>query len=238
MELRSQTQRLCLILALLAAPLAAEVIELGAVHGRLRARAEGVLRMDEEGLSFASEARQRRFRWRWAEIQRLELVRDRIIVTGYRDRGLVRLYQDERAAFLFTGTPAVDRLYAFLAPRLDQRLIARVALPPAHELWRIPVKRLRKGRGAHGELIVEPDRILFVAQGRGESRVWRDADLDNITSAGPLHLALTAREPGAHYEFQLKQNLDPRRYEALWLRLNRPRGLALLDQSQPKETPK
>lgn len=235
MELRSQTQRLCLTLVLLAAPLAAEVIELGAAHGRWRARAEGVLRLDDDGIAFASEAKARRFRWRWQEIQALELVRDRIIVTGYRDRGLVHLYADERAGFRFTGTPSVERLYAFLEPRVDQRLIARIALPPGEEQWRIGVKRLRKGRGAQGELVIEPARILFVAHGHGESRVWRDSEIDLISSAGPHQLSLTAREPDTHYDFQLKQALDPKRYDALWLRLNRARGLALLDNQPTKE---
>jgi hypothetical protein len=236
MELRSQTQHLCLTLALLAAPLAAEVIEVGAVHGRWRARAEGVLRLDDDGVAFASEMKARRFHWRWREIQSLELVRDRIIVTGYRDRGIVHLYADERAEFRFAGTPSVERLYAFLEPRMDQRLIARIALPPRAEQWRIGVKRLRKARGAQGELIVEPARILFVAQGHGESRVWRDSEIDLISSSGPHQLSITAREPDTHYDFQLKQALDPKRYDALWLRLNRPRGLALIDNQQPKET--
>lgn len=236
MELRSQTQRLCLTLFLLVAPLAAEVIELGAVHGRWRARAEGVLRLDDDGVAFSSEVKARRFRWRWQEVQSLELVRDRIIVTGYRDRGLIHLYADERAEFRFTGTPSVERLYAFLEPRMDQRLIARIALPPREELWRARVKRLRKGRGAQGELIVEPARILFVAQGRGESRVWRDSDIDLISASGPHQLSLTAREPDTHYDFQLKQALDPKLYDALWLRLNRPRGLALLENQPTKET--
>lgn len=235
MELRSQTQRLCLSLVLLAAPLAAEVLELGAAHGRWRARAEGVLRLDGDGLAFASEVKGRRFSWRWREMQRLELLRDRIIVTGYRDRSLVRLYSDERAEFRFTGTPSVESLYAFLEPRMDQRLVARIALPPRQELWRIGVKRLRKGRGAQGELIVEPARILFVAQGRGESRVWRDSGIDLVSSSGPHQLSLTAREPDTHYDFQLKQALDPKRYDELWLRLNRARGLALLENQPQKE---
>lgn len=236
MELRSQTQRLCLTLLLLAAPLAAEVVEIGAAHGRWPKRAEGVLRLDDDGAAFAGRTKTRRLDWRWREIQSLELVRDRIIITGYRDRGMVRLYADERAEFRFTGTPAVESLYAFLAPRMDQRLVARIALPPREELWRAGVKRIRKARGAHGELIIEPARILFVAQGRGESRVWRDSEIDLISSSGPHQLSITAREPDTHYDFQLKQALDPKRYEALWLRLNRPRGLALLENQQPKET--
>lgn len=236
MEFRSQTQCLGLSLILLAAPLAAEVLELGAAHGRWGARAEGVLRLDGDGFAFASEAKRRRFRWRWQEIQRLELLRDRIVVTGYRDRGLVRFYADERAEFRFTGTPPVESLYSFLEPRMDERLIARIALPPRQELWRIGVKRLRKGRGAQGELIVEPARILFVAQGRGESRVWRDSEIDLISSSGPHQLSLTAREPDTHYDFLLKQALDPKRYDELWLRLHRARGLALLENQPTKET--
>jgi hypothetical protein len=232
MALGSQTQRLCLTLLLLAAPAAAELIELKAEHGRWRWRAEGLLSMDGDGLRF--DAPGRRFSWRWAEIQQLELVRDRILVTGYRDRGLWKMYADEQAEFRFAGTPDVERLYAFLSTRMDQRLVARVALPPHEVLWRVAAKRVRKGRGAQGELIVEPGRVLFVAQGRGESRVWRDAEINLISSSGPHQLTLSAHAPDGDYEFQLKQALDPAKYDALWRRLNRPRGLELL-ANQPKE---
>lgn len=232
MALRSQTQRLCLTLLLLAAPAAAEVIELKAEHGRSRWRVEGLLSMDGDALRF--DAPGRRFSWRWAEIQQLELIRDRILVTGYRDRSLWRMYQDQDAEFRFSGTPDVERLYAFLSERMDQRLVARVALPPRDVLWRVPAKRLRKGRGAHGELIVEPGRILFVAQGHGESRVWRDSEINLISSSGPHQLTLTGYPPDGEYEFQLKQALDPVHYDALWRRLNRPRGLELL-ANQNKE---
>ena len=232
MAFGSEAKRIGLAALLVCAPLAAETIELGAEHGRWRWRVEGTLRLEDDGARF--DAPGQRQAWRWAEIQQLELVRDRIILTGYRDRGLVRLYSDERFEFRFTGTPDVERLYAFLAARMDQRLVARVALPPREPLWRVGVKRVRKGRGAQGELIVEPARVLFVAQGRGESRVWRDQEIELISSSGPHQLTLTAREPDENYEFQLKQALDRDQYDALWRRLNRPRGLELL-ANQPKE---
>lgn len=232
MALGSEAKRIGIVALLVCAPLAAETIELGAEHGRWRWRVEGKLRLEDDGARF--DAPGRRLAWRWAEIQQLELVRDRIIVTSYRDRGLVRLYTDERFELRFTGTPDVERLYAFLAARMDQRLVTRVALPPRGPLWRVGVKRVRMGRGAQGELIVEPARVLFVAQGRGESRVWRDQEIELISSSGPHQLTLTAREPDGNYEFQLKQALDQDQYDALWRRLNRPRGLELL-ANQPKE---
>lgn len=232
MAFGSQTKRLGVVALLGCAPLMAESLELGAEHGRWRWRAEGVLRLDDDGLHFNAPGR--RFMWKWASIQRLELLRDRVIVTGYRDEGWMRLYADEREEFRFTGTPDVEQLYTLTARRMDQRLVARLALPPREALWRLPAKRLRKGRGAHGELIVEPARVLFVAPGHGESRVWRDDEIDLISSSGPHQFALTARAPDGDYEFQLKQALDPEQYEALWRRLNRPRGLELL-ANQPKE---
>lgn len=234
MAFGSEAKRCGVITLLLCSPLAAQMVEVKAGHGRLRWRAEGALRFDEDGLSFASEAKARRFQWRWAEIQSLELWRDRVVVAGYRDQGALRFHRDERQEFRFRETPEVERLYAFLAARMDSRLVARVALPPREVQWRVPAKRVRPGRGAQGELIVEAGRVLFVAQGTGESRVWRDADIDLISSSGPHQFTLTARAPGGDYEFQLKQVLDRDRYDALWMRLNRPLGLELL-ANQTKE---
>lgn len=214
----------------MAAPLLAQTIELPVRHSHAIGSCAGALVLNSDGLSFdhaPDKGKRHHFSWAWANIQQLDLVRDRIVVTSYRDRALM-FGADQRFEFVFTETPDVRALYSALAARMDQRLTARVALPPAKPLYRVNVKRLRKIHPVEGELVVEASRVLFIATAPGESRVWRNSDLINVSSSNPFSLSVATYERGGDFDFQLKQALDTAQYDALWKRLNRPRGLELI----------
>jgi hypothetical protein len=80
-------------------------------------------------------------------------------------------------------------------------------------------------------LIVGEDRIVFRSDRKGESRTWRYADIDNISTTGPFQLTVTTFERSrANYgnrkgfNFQLKEQLEETRYNELWRQLNRRKG--------------
>jgi len=80
------------------------------------------------------------------------------------------------------------------------------------------------------------DEIVYKSTRKGESRAWRYRDIDNIGSSGPFQLTITSFERARmqygsrkDFEFQLKQPLEEARYNDLWLRLNRSKGLQVLD---------
>lgn len=58
------------------------------------------------------------------------------------------------------------------------------------------------------------------------SRTWRIQDLENVSSSDPFDLTVTTHE--REFRFQLKQALNEARYQELWLRVNRVRGLQIL----------
>lgn len=224
-----------IVLALLAVPAAA--LDFPARHNHWRKGCAGILTLDAGGAAFRQAGARKEphaWRWTWADIQRLEISDDRRVrVRTYRDSRL-RLGADAEYEFLLDGRPDLAPVYELLRAATDARFVARLAAPGGKLEWELPAKRVRKTGGALGVLRVYGDRVVFAADKPGESRTWRDSDIALVSSAGPLHLSLTAAGAGEAFEFQLRRSLRPEQYERLWLRLEAQRGLKLLNEE--KET--
>jgi hypothetical protein len=134
------------------------------------------------------------------------------------------------------GDAAGAPLYALLRTKLDSRFAPRWADPGLKPEWSLPAKML-SGRfpagnwGGEGRLIVADGAVSFSSAKTGYSRTWLDKEIENVASEPPFQLTLAVREGGVAktVEFQLKQELDAAQFDALWRRLNRPRGLKLLN---------
>jgi hypothetical protein len=226
-----------IVLALAAAPAAA--MDFPARHNHWRGGCAGILTLDADGAGFTQAGAKKKphaWRWKWEDMQRLEIGDDRRVrVRTYAD-SRVRLGRDIEHEFLLDGAPDLAPVYELLRTAADSRLVARLAAPGAKFEWELPAKRLKKTGGALGVLRVYEDRVVFAAARPGESRTWLDADIALVSSSGPLHLALTSAGAGEIWEFQLRRGLAPERYERLWLRLEAQRGLKLLHEE--KETTK
>lgn len=234
MELRSQKTPLCLI-ALLLVPAACAAYEFPARHDHWRSGCAGILRFDADGVSFhqiSNKETPHRFNWNWTQIQQLEIGDGRMVrLTGYRDRPYLA-GKDQPFDFYLDGRPDLSPVYQLLRGHLDQRLIVRLADMAGKPLWQLPVKRLGAVRGTQGTLAVFADRVVYRSDTPWASRTWRDSDIDNISTSGPFQLTVTTFEHGGTFHFQLRQGLPPEQYQALWLRLNRPKGLAIISNSK------
>jgi hypothetical protein len=234
MELRNQKRTLCLI-ALLLAPAACPALEFPARHDHWRSGCAGILKFETDGVSFTqigNKETPHRWTWNWTEIQQLEIGDGRMVrLTGYRDR-LYLAGKDHPFDFYLDGRPDLTPVYRLLRGHLDQRFIVRLADMAGKPLWQLPVKRLRSIRGTQGTLAVFADRIVYKSSTPWASRTWRDSDIDHISTAGPFQLTVTTFEHGGTFDFQLRRSLPPEQYQALWLRLNRPKGLAILSDSK------
>jgi len=229
----------CLVIVLaLAWPAAA--LDFPARHRHWRGGCAGVLTLDADGAGFRQAPAKKKahaWRWKWEDIQQLELGDDRRVrILSYKDRALA-LGRDQAYEFVLQGSPDLAAAREWLGRLMDGRFIARLAAPGERLLWELPVKRIRRNAGPQGVLRVYEDRVVFAAGKAGESRTWRDSDIDMISSAGPFELSIVTFERGGRFDFQTRQRLDAARYEALWLRLESLRGLRLLQESnQEKET--
>jgi hypothetical protein len=69
--------------------------------------------------------------------------------------------------------------------------------------------------------------VVFRADPAGESRTWRIADIESVTSSGPFDLTLTTREK--EFQFDLKRVLPEARYQELGRKVNRAQGLQIFN---------
>lgn len=229
--------RIVSLMVLAFTPALAQNFEYPARHDHWRKGCAGFLRIDADGISFSQVGGKKlphQHHWAYQDIQQLEVTDGRIIrVMSYRDRRLL-LGKDQPFEFTLDGKPDLMLVYRALRTKLDQRFIARVGDVEGQPLWQLPVKRLGRIRGTEGTLAVFGDRVVYHTAATAQSRTWRDADLMNISSAGPFQLTVTTLEKGGTFDFQLKQPLNTAQYDTLWLRLNRPRGLALISGNKEK----
>jgi hypothetical protein len=211
--------------ALVAAGALRGEIHFDARHDHVRKGCNGVMTVDDSGIYFRG-AKNHAWAWKYQDIQELKLGADRIHLLTYWDNPL-RLGSDRE--YDFTGKIPVE-LYALWKDKLDQRFVAEIADADFKPLWRIPVKRVRRISGSEGMLEVGEDRIVYDSDRKAESRTWRFADIENISSPGPFEMTITTFERARfHYgdrkdfNFQLKEVLPEGRYNDLWRRLNNRR---------------
>ena len=179
---------------------------------------DGLLTVDEGGVRFEGSNRHA-WRWKFTEIQELQLSPASIHILTYKDSRL-RLGADRE--YRFAGKiPATD-LYAFLRGHMDQRLVAQMGEVPAGPGLSLPVKHAGRMMGSEGELVFGGDSVVYATASRGQSRTWRYADIDSISSADRFELTITTLEKSFH--FQLKQPITEARYNELWLQIEKKNG--------------
>jgi hypothetical protein len=152
----------------------------------------------------------------------------------YKDRKWL-LGVDKEFEFFLPKGKSFDAAYTMLKDKLDRRFVAAVADSQPGMLWEIPVKLLGTIQGSEGILQVGPDRIVYKTDRPRQSRTWRYQDIENVSTSDRYQLTLTTFERAkTHYgsmkgfNFQLKQPLDEKRFDALWKRLNQDKGLQFL----------
>ncbi len=207
----------------LAVALCAQDLKISARHEHLHKGGAGTLAFDAAGMSFEEAGKADHSRqWKYADLERLELSPDRIRILTYED---VRWQFGRDRQYTFDHLPpeAAGRLYPFLATRLDQRLIARVADASISPFLTIPAKALRGRGGANGSLKIGADRIVFQASKPGDSRTWRFSDIQFVARQSPLDFCVASLD--GETRFQLKEAMPEETYNSIWRRVAESSGL-------------
>jgi hypothetical protein len=203
-------------------------------HKHLRNGGPGVLRIDENSISFEEPGKKAKHSrtWKYDDIQELILGPETLRIVTYEDNrwelGRDRVYVFDR----MPASVAVDWYPVFRA-RLDARFVAALADEPAKPEWRIPAKLVHGRSGSQGVVLVGADRVVYESSRDGESRTWRIGDLENVSSSGNFDLTITTYE--REFRFQLKQAMGEERYQDLWMRVNQARGLRILNKGGGKQ---
>ena len=193
----------------------------------------GALTISESGVSF--QAKPHSWSWAYQDIWQLKISDHALTVLTYKDSKW-KAGADLEYRFDLGPGRTFDDVYPFLKSRLDQRFVAAIPSAVSDPLWEIPVKHLLRFGGDEGVLQAGPEEIVYMSEKNGASRTWRYQDIENISSSGPFQLTITTYERAkTHYgdlkgfNFELKQPLEEDRYNALWLSLNRSKGLKILN---------
>jgi hypothetical protein len=201
-----------------------------------------MLTITDSGLSFQESYLNKKkpkhphaWSWSYQDIQQLEVAPKTLRVLTYKDNKW-KLGADRKYRFDLASGGSFSDAYQFLKDKLDQRFVAALADKDIKALWEIPVKHLLRFSGSEGVLGFAEDRVVYNTGKENESRTWRYADIENISSTGPYDLTFTTYERARmHYgnlkgfNFQLKQKLDEARYNQIWMKINRAKGLNILD---------
>jgi hypothetical protein len=250
MEFRAEKRTIALITSLLLSPalFAQQSFQYEAWHGHSRpphikkAGGLGTLTISDTGVAFQETYKDGKtpkhphaWHWDYQDIQQLKVAPKSLTVLTYKDNKW-KLGADRVYTFDLVYEKTFEDAYNLLKGRLDQRLVATIATSPSNVLWEIPVKHLHRFAGDEGVLQVGTEEIVYKSVKTNESRTWRYADIENISTSGPFQLTITSFERARlHYgsrkgfEFQLKQRLAEARYNDLWLRLNQSKGLKILN---------
>ncbi|MBZ5617386.1 MAG: hypothetical protein LAQ69_01445 [Acidobacteriia bacterium] len=229
------------------AGLAQQELRYDAWHGHSRppnvrkAGNMGALTITDAGIGFEESYEGKKpkhphaWRWDYQDIQQLKIAPKTLTVLTYKDNQW-KMGADREYRFDLVSDKTFDEAWQLLKGRLDQRLVAAIPDRLPNVLWEVPVKHLLRFGGDEGVLQVGPDAIVYASAGKTDSRTWRYEDIENISSSGPFDLTITTFERAkTHYgnlkgfNFELKQRLEEARYNKLWLRLNRSKGLTILD---------
>jgi hypothetical protein len=261
MEHRSQKAccGLSLLVALLAVlPIGAAELSYEVRHHRAMKNHEGVLTIGEKGVAYQQVLPEGKRKTNpkkppklesvqidYQDIQELWVSPDRLRLTTYEDRKWL-LGVDKEFEFALPKGKSFDAAYAMLKDKLDRRFVAAVADSDPTVLWELPVKLLGTIQGSEGVLQVGRERIVYKTARPRQSRTWRFQDLENVSTADRYQLTLTSYEHARTnygsrkgFNFQLKQPLDDKRFEALWKRLNQDKGLQFLNSiEEGKQTEK
>ena len=121
-------------------------------------------------------------------------------------------------------TPALVTLLLANSPRpIFTTVLPALREPPR---FRAPAKHAKGRHGTHGELQLYSDALVYQSSEPRASRYWRFGDLTSVLMLDRYRLDIVAYEGGVgetqSYLFQLKADLPPGFYDALWSALNAP----------------
>ena len=207
---------------ILAWAMAAAAAQFPARHRHWHSGCGGTLEVSADGVRFAGP-KSHAWQWRFDQIRQLELAPDRMVVTSYENG---RLPGTERRFEFDAAVPAAE-LYALLRDRMDQRLVAELAMPRGSVTRSLAVKRA----GSQGALEFTPETIAYRTRAKDQSRTWRYTDIAGLSSSGPFQLTVTTYELApAHYggrkdfNFELRQPISEAAYNLLWLQVEMKNG--------------
>lgn len=238
MAFRSQTHVVALV-AVVAGTLMAQELHVPVELQRAGRNELGELRFDGDGAHFVPVTQPKfAFDVTWQDIQQLSVSARAVRIRTYEDQrwklGRDRELQLSRREGTFRAGDVL-----LLRRWLPSKLSTGLAVPGADLWWSVPAKWNRGLGGSVGTLSVWSDRVTFASDKGGRDATWFDRDLIQVVKSGRFGLMLTTAEPSRFFHagertvsFQTQEEVDDRRVDALWRRLQRAANLGFIADQQ------
>ena len=188
----------------------------------------GTLVFSDEGVEYKTTDSKDARRWGYDQVKQVQVQSPaRVVIRTYEDRGWTRLWADRDVQFELEKGTVTPALVTFLLAKIPRPVVTAV-LPelPGAPRFHVPVKHVRGRRGSDGELLLFQNALVYQSPQAGASRYWRFGDLASVLTLDRYRLEVIAYEGGGgdtrSFLFQLKTDLPPGFYDALWAALNAP----------------
>lgn len=224
---------------LASALLAQQPLSFEAHHKHWRGECLGRLSFDDEGVQFDGIGKKGHAgHWDWLDIQQLKIQDDgEVSLLTYKDNPW-RLGADRELHFAVADPRFAEGVAPLAGRRLERRFVSGFSNPLPQPLWDLQVKHLLRITGSEGTLAVYEDRLIYKTGKPGDTRTWYLWDIESISASGDDGLTITTYERArSHYgrrkdfNFELKQPLSEARYNELWQRLEKAKGLEVLSSA-------
>lgn len=212
-----------------AAAAAQPPFELAARQDRFLGSTAGTLVIGDDGIEFRTPDRTKARQWDYEALKQVRILSPtRVTLETYEDRGRLRFGADRAYAFEVPGS-IPESVVAFLLERLDRPIVTAVMPPlPAAALFRVAVKNASARKGSDGTLLLYDTGIAYVTEREGQARFWRFRDVFGVLALDRYRLQVLAYEGGSgetrSFTFELKTDLPPGMFDAIWQRVNSPIG--------------
>ena len=213
---------LMLALLLFQNPTPNEPIALKVRHEHVVGRCEGTLTFTAESVWFETKEKNHSRKWPYADVKYFEIVSTgEIEIHSFESQGIERLGRDKDFRFRLGSGAITDDLYQMLVEKSPRAVVTHVVFHGTEIVQELPVRHRHRVGGCQGTLTIATDKVIYRADQKEDSRIWRLDDIQSFASSDPFSLRIsTAFET---FTFDLKLPLEQTAYDLLWKAVYAPK---------------
>lgn len=176
---------------------------------------EGALTFSPVGVRYETKEKNHSRNWAYPDVKYFEIVSEQQIeIHTYESQGVSRLRQDRDFDFRLLEGQAGNDLYQLLVNKSPRAVITHVVYNSTEIVQEIPVRHRHRLGGCQGTLTIATDKIIYRADRKEDSRIWRLEDIESFASSEPSSLRLSSAFET--FTFDLKLPLEQKAYDLLW----------------------
>lgn len=196
-------------------PVAAGTLTYKVRHEHTIGACEGTLTFSPEGLRYETKEKNHSRNWAYPDVKYFEIVSAREIeIHTYESQGVSRLGRDRDFGFRLLEGQLGNDLYQWLVNKSPRAVITHVVYNSTDIVQEIPVRHGHRLGGCQGTLTIATDKIIYRAERKEDSRIWRLEDIQSFASSDLFSLRLSSAFET--FTFDLKLPLEERSYNLLW----------------------